>query len=728
MWCAGNHANIMKKKTIATIWLAALFLCGMTMQLYGQTHKTHSVKKSFTQQFPACELTDDVEVNFTAYYDEDDNEIYHGPFSAKHLRNLNRNGVVGKLEYISSGNYIEGKLDGPLSITIIETFSRPHAISMKTALVASYKNGVPTGKWTASEQGTLGSKKENYSITTVFENGEVTSLSKSTGAHVTFELISTEKYFDDVVKIYSVSGKLGDDLYEKGLNRSSFIRKNGNHSELDDEAKAILNDLSSGKIKDSELIDKGYIKQYDKDLTEDIFGYWDVLLGIESSWNSYYLGITQYDKLKEGFRYRTGSTQLHKYRVYKLRRVTLTSAENVIASLDDNSTRYMSTLETYRNYANENNLNGFYFNNVEKVKVLEYLDKKISELAHIEELKESLSNGVSTFTQKYQSKSYLADEIQSFAKKCNYYAYSNITDTTKLKYYLTLLSLYDDICQTTIDFYQGANDILSQTKSSYPKINKIYTKMFNSYDDTCPEEESKLQAYLQQVKGWRNDQQLTNAYIALLPTIDANAQKITASSNGNVVTSYKAAEKSADYAYSAEVQRSVENAKAWLKKQTQYIESDSLMNIVIKNDAQIAELSGKNFSDVQKNYSNYRKQNSLEIADNIEIAIEDIRKVIDVQNGCINFLNERVKIFDANARIVEKGKACKNILKVYTSYMKGVDLSWTETVSIQKLLAVESIQAKFENAFTSPEASQLDKDVKKSKDKSVNTVLTIISK
>ena len=195
-----------------------------------------------------------------------------------------------------------------------------------------------------------------------------------------------------------------------------------------------------------------------------------------------------------------------------------------------------------------------------------------------------------------------------------------------------------------------------------------------------------------------------------------------------MVKSYKAAEKSADYAYSAEVQRSVENAKAWLKKQTQYIESDSLMNIVIKNDAQIAELSGKNFSDVQKNYSNYRKQNPLEIADNIEIAIEDIRKVIDVQNGCINFLNERVKIFDANARIVEKGKACKNILKVYTSYMKGVDLSWTETVSTQKLLDVESIQAKFENAFTSPEASQLDTDVKKSKDKSVNTVLTIISK
>lgn len=717
----------MKKKTIATIWLAALFLCGMTMQLYGQTHKTHSAKKSFTQKFPACELTDDIDVNFTAYYDDDDNERYHGPFTAKHLRNLNQNGVVGKLEYISSGTYVEGRLNGALNITIIETFSRPRVISMKTALVASYKNGVPTGKWIASEQGTLGSKKENYSITAIFEDGEITSLSTSKGSHVTFELISTEDYWGETLKTYSVSGKWGEEKYEKGLNCVSFIRKNGNSSELDDDAKAILNDLVKGKISESELIDKGYIKQYAKDLTEDIFGYWDELLGIRGGWTSYGLGITQYDNLKGGFRYRTGSIKLHKYCVYKLRKVNLSSAETIISLLEQNGIDSKSSLEAYRVEVDDNNLYGsYFFNNEEKSKIFEFLDKKISDYAKMEELNDALSNGISEFKQKYQSESYLADEMQSFNDMYGYTA-RNTTDTTKLKYYLTLLSLYDDICQTTIDVYQGANDILSQTKSSYPKINKIYTKMFKSYDDTCPKEESKLQAYLQQVKGWRNDQQLTNAYIALLPTIEANAQKITASSNGNVVKSYKAAEKSADYTYSAEVQKSIEKAKAWLIKQTQYIKCDSLLNIVIKNDAQIAELSGKNFSDVQKNYSNYRKQNPIEIVD-IETAFVGIGNVIDVQNGCLNFLNERIKIFDANARIVEKGKACKNILKVYTSYMKGADLSWTETVSIQKLLDVESIQAKFEQAVSNPEASQLDTDVKKSKDKSVNTVLNIISK
>ena len=713
------------------IGLSVLIICGATMQLNGQTHKTHSAKMSFTQKFPACELVDDIEVNLTAYYDDNDNDIYHGPFSAKHLRNLNANGVVGKLEYTSSGTYVDGKLDGTVNITIVETFSRPQSISMKTALVASYKNGVPTGKWVVSEQGTQGKKQENYSITAVYEDGEITTFSTTKGSHVTFKLIGTEESWGDLVKKYEVSGKWGDVTYVNGLNCNRFVKKNGSTSEVDDEVKAILDDYAKEKITESDLMQKGYVKEFDEELTEDIFGYWDELLGIRGGWNVYGLGITQYDKSKEGFRYRTGSKQLHRYYVYKLHRVAFSPASTIIALLEEQGVNSKESLVSYREKVSTNRLGDYFFNDEEKAKIIEYIDEKISVVTRVESLKDSLNNGVTKFLQKYQSKSYLEDERLSFNdayQRTFLYNRGNSNDSTKLKEYLTLLSLYDEICQTTVDLYQGGGDILSKTKSSYPKINQIYKKMFESYDDTCPKDKSKLPSYLQQIKDWRNDQLLTNAYIALLPAIDDNAQKIASSSNGDVVKSYKAAEKSAEYAYSAEVQKSLNNAKAWLAKQEQYVELDGLENTVCKNDAQIAELSGKNFADVQKNFANYRKQNPVELTDDIAATIESNKKVIDMQNGCLNFLNERVKIFEDNVKIVEEGKACKNILKVYTSYMKNVDLSWSETVNVQKLLDVESIQAKFEKAFSRPDAAQLDTEVKKSKDKTIETVLNIISK
>mgnify|MGYP006974624612 FL=1 len=117
-------------------------------------------------------------------------------------------------------------MDGALNITIGETFSRPYTVSMKKTLVASYKNGVPTGKWTATEVGTMGDEKENYSITANYEDGEITALSTSKGSSVTFEFIGTEMNWGDQIKIYTVSGKWGENTYVKGIDNSVFIRKN----------------------------------------------------------------------------------------------------------------------------------------------------------------------------------------------------------------------------------------------------------------------------------------------------------------------------------------------------------------------------------------------------------------------------------------------------------------------------------------------------------------------
>ena len=59
----------MKKKL--TLLFVVMMLCSITLQLYGQTH---TIKRSFKHKF-TCELVDDIEVNYTVYYDNDDNEI-----------------------------------------------------------------------------------------------------------------------------------------------------------------------------------------------------------------------------------------------------------------------------------------------------------------------------------------------------------------------------------------------------------------------------------------------------------------------------------------------------------------------------------------------------------------------------------------------------------------------------------------------------------------------------
>lgn len=721
----------MKKTICLKLCLVMLIICGTGIQLNGQTRKTHSAEMCFTQLFPSCKLTDQITVNLTAYYDDNDNDVYHGPFSAKHLRNLNANGVVGKLEYTSSGKYADGKLEGALSITIAETFSRPYAISMKKTLVASYKNGVPTGKWTASELGTLGGEKVNYSITANYEDGEITALSTSKGSSVTFEFIGTEKSWQDQIKIYTVSGKWGEKTYVKGVDNSVFIRKNGNISKLDDEVKALLDDYAKGKITESELIQKGYIKERYDDITEGIFEYWDELLGISGAWNAHELSIIQYDKGKGGFRYRTGNTQLHKYYSYRLRRVNLTPAETVIEALDQRDPS-KEHLKTYREYVSANHFDVYYFDDAAKAKIIEHIDKKIAEITRLESLRDSLCNQVMAFIEKYESKEYLLDEIKSFVEsfKDDFYyygsSYDRSVDPAKLDEYQALLPLFEEICQTTIDLYQGKEDIIAQTKSNYPEIATTYAKIFNSYDDKYKSPVSSGSTYLQQIKEWRKTQLITSEYIALMPIIDANHQKILTLSNSKIVKLYKAAKKGVNYAFTTEVQNSLDKAKAWEAKQDEYLELDSLIKTTIKNDAQIAEIAGKDFADVQKNHATYRKKNPVEITSDIAAAIQGNKQIIDVQNTCLNFLSERVKIFDTNARLLEKGKACKNILKVYATYMKTIDLTWTESADIQKLLDVENIQAKFEKAISRPDAAQLEKTVKKSKDKTLEKVLNII--
>ena len=58
--------------------------------------------------------------------------------------------------------------------------------------------------------------------------------------------------------------------------------------------------------------------------------------------------------------------------------------------------------------------------------------------------------------------------------------------------------------------------------------------------------------------------------------------------------------------------------------------------------------------------------------------------------------------------------------------MKGLDVSWTTEVSLQKLLDIQDTQKTFINALNSSAVHDLDNKIKNSKDKSLDNILNIL--
>ncbi len=80
--------------------------------------------------------------------------------------------------------------------------------------------------------------------------------------------------------------------------------------------------------------------------------------------------------------------------------------------------------------------------------------------------------------------------------------------------------------------------------------------------------------------------------------------------------------------------------------------------------------------------------------------------------------NEWDELKDNESKILAKSKECKNIVSVYSKYMKTA-----ETTTTEKLKAIIANQTKILKAINSSNAIELDNKVKKLKDKSIESVI-----
>ena len=148
-----------------------------------------------------------------------------------------------------------------------------------------------------------------------------------------------------------------------------------------------------------------------------------------------------------------------------------------------------------------------------------------------------------------------------------------------------------------------------------------------------------------------------------------------------------------------------------------------LQDTIEKQKNLIKEKSGKVCGDVASSYSKSHKNFDLKVSKNLKVTIGQLTRVVNIQRSCLSFIDDRIAIAEIDAKI-SNYKSAKNILKVYSNYMKSADLSWTPDLNCSdKLRKVIDIQKQILAVVNAPNATELDHKVKNMKDKSMENVL-----
>ena len=191
----------------------------------------------------------------------------------------------------------------------------------------------------------------------------------------------------------------------------------------------------------------------------------------------------------------------------------------------------------------------------------------------------------------------------------------------------------------------------------------------------------------------------------------------------DVTKTYNAFHKSSNLKVSDDLQETIARLKKVIDVQQSYLKFIGLRKQVIAKQNQIENKCGKEYSDVAKSYESFLKDYDLSMSSDSTESYQRLNSLMALQDSCLTFLDLRKNITANNNELLGK-KACKNILKVYASYMKTADLSWTSDPNCcDKLRKVIITQKKLLAAANSSNAAQLDQKIKKLKDKSMDNVV-----
>ncbi len=145
--------------------------------------------------------------------------------------------------------------------------------------------------------------------------------------------------------------------------------------------------------------------------------------------------------------------------------------------------------------------------------------------------------------------------------------------------------------------------------------------------------------------------------------------------------------------------------------------------IIANKISEINTNSEKDFSDISKSFANFQKTYSLILSTDTTDNYTRLNNFICLQDSCMAFIELRKTISQNNIKIAGYSKTAPTIVKAYNTYVKGADLSWNqESARNQSVREIISTQDSLLKALSQPNISEIDKTIKKSKDKSWENV------
>ena len=669
------------------------------------------------------------------YYDDDDNVVKHGPFKVNYKEDLTAR--VGKkviLTYNASGSYINGKLDGVVSI---EQLISTHLGSYKTVGTLNFVNGVPYGTWTFAQTIAAGNENESYSLSVTIKDNKIVNYNKNGLGY--FEINSDGTF----------SGRLGGEDYKNSVNISTFIRKTGEETELDETAQNLINAFIAGSMSESDLLAKGYI--FEKTSWENLCN--------PNTLNSYVsiLSATYFmkgDGVSVSIDDLIKSTKNDKNisSAHKLKRVNLMSAEDLISKAQTTKikTAYSVTAEkdyihwggcTYyynSNYVQIDN-ECYYFTDDVKFKFKEAIDAGLEERRLEEERKAEEER----LKEEQEVRDVVANELKSIIGVSDY---RNINKN---------LAQFCPIVGFEI------LDLQKESSGNYYIIICIVDKFINekvgfqSYQTyvVCSKYRSRWIIDMSNSFNLKNTTRVENDWDRIhemKAQIDKNKEKIFLS---DVVVAYS---KYHEYQQLDKIENTSKKDRNKLKEvvktQKQCLEFIELRKQINANNDVILGYASQ-YKNVVKLYSAYFKTLDLSwnVAENAKEKLEEVisiqdelkqnlaseyasifnkavakEKILDLKSAleCFETIELRKQLDENDALIRGYAKQYKNITKIYIAYFKTLDFTW---------VSADASKAKFEdaianqivicNALKSSNAAELDAAIKQEKIKDIRGLI-----
>ena len=282
----------------------------------------------------------------------------------------------------------------------------------------------------------------------------------------------------------------------------------------------------------------------------------------------------------------------------------------------------------------------------------------------------------------------------------------------------------------SIDTINKYKPIISDYLVSYPKIKSSYNKHLvraniSEYDTESWE---KIQNKYNALNNCVNHIFTTYRYLTLRDSLANINAKITSQLPAEALKLYSQIYKESEniqyYADKAYESKFAELFDA----QNGYLKWSELYSQAIDKDNSIKEQI-ITYKDLSKTLSALYIINNKPIISNkqdAEKVCNQLDSLIDIQEKCIIFIAERKKIDVNTNRIIDKCANYKDILKAYQSYLKTLNLTWTTDASIQTLLDVQQVQKNFIQAMNSDNVTEINTQIKKNKDKSIEAVIRIL--